>query len=537
MASTAWINFRGIRPLSTPEHDVSGTAVVAHNVDLRGHKLETWRTPRVVADTIVGAKVLMRAGMCWLASAKAVTYALRGPECGISAIMCGDGRPRLITVAADCSVSMVNLAIPTPEATPVVSVEVNGYSEGSDPRAYAYAYTRNGEHGALSRASSELVVLDDVAVTISNLVPPPIGHGIDGIVIYRRMPGFITGREQVAEHVTRWIALRTIPEAGGLFVDNARGQDVAGEGLDMPVVYPPPDKLKGVITFQNVPGHVGYYDTYVAFSEGRLAHSWPMRYRCNLGVAIRSVQEVDGMVYVVTEASPFVFNISNGVEKGTVPRELSDWKLGMLPGDRKITKWNGAVVYVSKDGLVRLTSRGPELMTDKWFTPAQWRRLDPQNMVLGASREFLFLVAAGVTYLWQFDPADQAHLELTTTEWKPDTFTMHNDELYGVVAGKIEQWNAGALKYVGRWRSADVRIPVGVAFSSVEVKADNSTNFSLYADGVRVDQMVVGQRPVRIARYGRSAMRHAVELEGAHLSVGAVYLASAHRDHAGASRG
>lgn len=538
MASIAWTNFRGIRPLATPENDVSGTAVLAHNVDLRGHRLETWRTPCRVAEAVADAVFLQRVGGCWFSSPKCITLARRGPECGVSAILCGDGWPRLATWSTDCKMTSVVLAIPTPGTTPVVTVGVNGYSETSDPRAYAYAYTRDGEHGSLSPPSPDLLVKDAAEITISNLAPPPFGHGIDGIAVYRRMAGFITGRENVEEHVTRWVLVRTIDESGGSFVDNTLAMYVLGEGLDTPVVYSPPDDLQGVRALQNVPGFVGFNGTYIAFSEGRLAHSWPLRFRFNLGVPVRSVQEVDGLIYAITDTTPFVFNIANGIEKGVVPKELSDWKLGLLPGvgERGIVKWNGSVVYLSKDGLVRLTRQGPELMTDKWFTPAQWRRLRIDTMVLGASREFLFLVSRLITYVWQLDAADQAHMELTTTSWTPQVLTMQGDEVYGANNGAVEQWNAGDTKYAGRWRSSDLRAPVGSNFTSIEVKAEHATKVGVFADSVLIDELVVDTAPERLARYDRGTMRHAIELSGQNLSVGAVYLAPTHRDQFGGAR-
>ena len=139
---------------------------------------------------------------------------------------------------------------------------------------------------------------------------------------------------------------------------------------------PPPASMVGLIPLPNglMAAHTG---RELLFCEPYKPHAWPIKYRMTTDTDIVGLGAFGTFIVVLTEGSPFMV-------QGSDPDLMVMEKLEVtLPcvNPLSIVDMGYSVAYASIDGLVTVSQRGAQVVTQNLFTPEQWRALRPSSIV------------------------------------------------------------------------------------------------------------------------------------------------------------
>ena len=178
------------------------------------------------------------------------------------------------------------------------------------------------------------------------------------------------------------------------------------------------------------------------------------------------------------------------------------------------TAAEGACVYLSTRGIIRLDPRSVEGLTDKLFTlpalaayeieatPSEWTLAYNQErfVLLGAMRSWVFIAS---TYA-----RDRVLSWSASTVTGATTVSREGDGLYFASEGKIKQWGASEKRLTARWMSRREQMPE--YFNPGAVKVDMPPGavepaiVRFWRNGYAWAQKTCySQRPARLPRQGK----------------------------------
>jgi hypothetical protein len=387
--------------------------------------------------------------------------------------------------------------------TGLVYEELDSNDGALSPETRVYTYTFvNKESGfemesAPAPASSGVnVVIGDV-VSLSSFASIPSGVPITHKRIYRSTSG-------------TYLFVAEIPIASASYSDSVDAESL-GEPLPSLTWLPPPNDLAGLINLPNgaLAGFVGR-DIY--FSEPYVPYAWPVQYRQSIDFPVVGLGRMDTTLAVLTRGSPYFIQGSHPDSMVVVKSDLEQ----ACVSKRSIVSSNGVVIYASPDGLVMLSPSGSKVITEQYFTRAQWQSyFSPSSIHAyqhdlkyvafynhgGAQGGFIYDLTSGQFIL---------HDEYATAGYND----MRNDKLYLAYADRsVKVWYEGAAKsYV--WRSKKFSGTSISSFSCAQIEAEvYPITAKFYVDSVLAHtQTVTSRLPFRLpAVAGRD---FEVQLEG-----------------------
>lgn len=247
--------------------------------------------------------------------------------------------------------------------------EASDNAEASEYVTYVYTFVTEFDEESTPSPSSELLKVgptDQVSLTFA--APSQSGRGIDRVRVYRSKTSL--------GGVTDYYFLKefAVAAAGSPYEDDF--ENLLNEPLPSADYDAPPADMKGLIPLPNglMAAHTG---RELLFCEPYKPHAWPIKYRMTTDTNIVGLGAFGTFIVVLTEGSPFMVQ---GSEPDLMVMEKLEVTLPCTSA-LSIVDMGYSVAYASIEGLVTVSQRGAQVVTQNLFTPEQWRALGPDSIV------------------------------------------------------------------------------------------------------------------------------------------------------------
>ncbi len=364
------------------------------------------------------------------------------------------------------------LGIPAPASAALVSV--SGTAEiGASAESRVYTYTLvSKESGfefesAPAPASAVVDVTAGQTATVSGFASLPSGFVVTHRRIYRSVSGV-------------YLFVAEVTAATASFEDTIAAEDL-GEELPSTTWAMPPATLRGLINLPNglMAGFVGR-DVY--FCDPYHPHAWPEQYVQSLDYPVVGLGRMDTTLAVLTTGTPYLIQGSHPDTMTAVKSDLEQ----SCASKRSIVSTNGVVIYASPDGLVMLSSGGSKLLTESYFTRAQWQAYFKPDSIHGYAQDLKYVgfynngTSSG-GFIYDLTTGQLALHSIYATAGYND---LVNDKLFLAFADRsVKVWQAGSARsYV--WRSKKFTLPRQLGFSCAQLEAEAyPMTVKFYCDG------------------------------------------------------
>lgn len=515
-------SFGGIYPRLPWHHLPETAATVAHNAKLRNQKLQAWRERSEFGDAVPGAASIFTKGCCLLSWDKCVSCTDYLVDYGRLYLTGRSTQPE-IAVLNNCIPTYYFLGVPAPASAPALTA-TETFGEDCDSRSYVITYVNQwGEEGAPSPASRHITVRDGTMVTLTGIVQPPAGYGIEAINVYRTQTAERTGQENEQVPGTLYVYVGTAVLGETTFVDTLLGK-FTGWALDTREVNMPPANMQHLRHMEGTGALVGHTAKRVHFSENLEPYNWPIAYELTVQYNIVNLVTVNNYVFVSTDGAPILIDGSPDCD----PRQARNTIYGskVMP-DISCGHANSAIstpfgmVYSSKDGLVLFSPDGNmTVITAQWFSTDDWAKIRPDTVRLGFHRGYLFCATDRLTFVLEIDGttyADYSVGALTTLSDSPiDMHTTSYDELLMLEGTSVYHWQGSSQLRPFTWISKPVSFGGRASPNSCKIRGKN-VKFTLLTDKENIfwerDRLVVNEEPFRVGRIGRHVY-YRIRLDG-----------------------
>lgn len=378
------------------------------------------------------------------------------------------------------------LGMPAPETAATVTVAGTPTEATDIPETRVYTYTIvNKESGyefesAPAPASTEVSVRIGQSVAVGSFASVPSGYTVTHRRIYRATSGV-------------YLFVAEITVATTSYADSTLAEDL-GEELPSLTWLPPPDTLKGLI---NLPGGVmaGFTGRDVYLCDPYHPHAWPVQYMQSLDFPVVGLGRMDTTLAVMTTGTPYFIQGSSPDSMVVVKSDLEQ----ACASKRSIVSFNGTVIYASPDGLVSLSPSGSKIITEKYFTRAQWQALFLPSSIYAYQHDMKYFgfYNNGTTsggFIYDSSTGEFVTHDIYVAAGYND---LQVDKLF--LAGSdraVKVWGAGVLKTV-TWKSKKFTLPQVMSFSCAQLEAESyPMTAKIYAGGTLVHTQTVTSRDV-----------------------------------------
>lgn len=407
----------------------------------------------------------------------------------------GDGVPKatyssIATSGSEYPTVTRPLGLPAPIAAANVAA---GSTAGVDTNALqetrVYTYTLvNKESGfefesAPAPASTSLDVYPSQPVVVGTFSAVPSGYVSTHRRIYRSTAG-------------TFLYVTEIPVGDTSYSDTLLAADL-GEEVPSVSWLPPPSDLKGLTNLPN--GTLaGFTGRDVSFCDPYRPYAWPVQYTQSLDYPVVGLGRMDTTLAVLTTGTPYFIQGSHPDSMVVVQSDLEQ----ACASKRSIVSTNGSVIYASPDGLVMLSSNGSRIITEKYFTRAQWQSYFKPDSIHGYQHDLKYVgfYDNGVTqggFIFDLTSGQFVlHNEYATAGFND----LQIDKLFLAFADRsVKPWASGSpLTYT--WRSKKFSAPKPTSFSLGQVEAEAyPITAKFYVDGTLLHtQTVTARDPFRL---------------------------------------
>lgn len=401
-------------------------------------------------------------GADWMAWTGNV-YATPGPVATDRLYVMGDGAPKMI-VAGDT----YPLAVPAPGVGLTASIVGAPTSDLGSTRLYVFTWVTDfGEESEPSLASNEIYWKPGQTVELTGFPAVPTGRNITKQRIYRAQTS-LTGTQLyfIDERVASVDVYTDI---------------VAPESLQEPLPSAdwnaPPSDLTGLSSGPN--GMMAAFrGKQVYFCEPFRPHAWPEKYVLTADYEIVGLGWFGSSLAILTKGSPC---IATGTAPENMVMEKPEINLPCI-NPRGVVDLGYSIAYPSYDGLVTISSAGPQVVSVNLFTRDDWMRMNPQSMTAGQyngryfasynyadsnNQEFRGSVIIDLT-------GQQSFLIRSKTRADAMYYDMPNGQLFMLVDNSIYEWDAVSEPFeLQSWKSKIFVLPTPTNFGACLVEADN----------------------------------------------------------------
>lgn len=375
----------------------------------------------------------------------------------------------------------------TPQYSELTGAGYADTPESTETRVYAWTWV-NKESGyefesGPSPASAAVDVYPKQTVAVSGRSAVPTGYVVTHWRLYRAVSG-------------SYLYVGEFPVSKISFTDNVAAEEL-GEELPTLTWAPPQANLRGLINLPNgiMAGFVGR-DIY--FCDPYHPHAWPENYSLTVDYPVVGLGRMDTTLAVLTTGTPYFVQGSHPDSMVSVKTDLEQ----SCVSKRSIVSTNGVVMYASPDGLVLLTPGGSKLVTEQYFTRAQWQSYFKPESIHAYSHDLKYIgfYNNGTTSGgFIFDPTSGQFVlhDIYATAGHSD---LRNDKLFLAFSDRsVKTWLGGSAKTY-TWKSKKFTLPQVTGFSCAQLEAETyPVTAKFYADGTLVHTKTVASRaPFRL---------------------------------------
>jgi hypothetical protein len=377
-----------------------------------------------------------------------------------------------------------------PTTTQYSSVNASGVTEvAAVPETRVYTWTWvNKEAGfefesAPSPASASVDVRVEQTVAVSGRGSVPTGYLATHWRLYRAVAGV-------------YLFVGELPASQTSFTDTVKAENL-GEELPSLTWLTPPDTLRGLT---NLPNGImaGFTGRDIYFCDPYHPHAWPVGYNQTVDFPVVGLGRMDTTLAVLTTGTPYFIQGSHPDSMVVVKSDLEQ----SCASKRSIVSHGGAVLYASPDGLVMLSSGGSKVLTDKFFTRAQWQStFNPSSInAYHHDMKYVGFYDNGTTTGGFIFDLTSGQFILHTIYATAGYNDLLADKLYTTSADRsVKIWLDGAaMSYT--WKSKKFTMPQVMGFSCAQVEAEAyPVTAKIYVDGTLVrTQTVTSRVPFRL---------------------------------------
>ena len=352
----------GMMPKVSKRYLPDTAATYSMNARLRSGALVPFRAETVTKTLATAAGTILVVNGS-VEGFPAGTSVVPGPTVTDRLYVSGDGAPRV-----EGSGFSYPLALNAPALKPSVALTA-GTIDPDNREAVVFAYTwvtSLDEESATSPLSNLIYFTDGTTITLSNFATAPTGRAINRKRIYRSVTD-VTGS-------TELFFVAEIPAVQTSFdytADLALQEPIATRDYNVPVA-----NIDGFTTMPNgiIAGFSGR-DLY--FCEPYIPHAWPRKYGLTTDVKIVALVSFGSTLAVLTEGQPYVVS---GIHPANMAMEKVEENLPCVSA-AGVVDLGYAAAYPSNDGLVLISTQGPNLVTRPLFTRDDWQAFNPNTIV------------------------------------------------------------------------------------------------------------------------------------------------------------
>lgn len=390
---------------------------------------------------------------------------------------------KALTGGAPYPAASFDLGVPAPTVEPTLVVSGTATSAPQD-RVYTFRFVSSwNEPSQPSPPSNVVSIGEGQTVTLTMAAIPSGNHSISTREIYRSVSG---------EGESEWLLVAAgIPAAQLTYADSVP-DDQLGDALDSTDWEVPPNAMHSLVTMPNgmMAGATGK-DVWLC--DPMHPFAWSLAFTVPYPVV--ALGAMDTTLAVLTTGKPSFYQGSSPDSMVEVHTDITQ----SCVSKRSVVQMDGAVIYASPDGLVKLSPAGSGILTDPLFTKDLWKLFNPSSIHAypWESKYVAFFSGATLPGMTQggfvFDPAGGSFVyhDIYATAGYND---LQRDELYLVIGTEIHSWYTGTAKAY-TWRSKKFEPPQPMCFSAAQVEAEAyPVTFKLYGDGVLVHTQTVTSR-------------------------------------------
>jgi hypothetical protein len=383
-----------------------------------------------------------------------------------------------------------------PSVAQYSSINASGVTDNPEvPETRVYTWTWvNKEAGfefesAPAPASTSVDVRTGQTVAVSGRAVIPTGYLVTHWRLYRAVAGI-------------YLFVGELPASQITFTDDVLAEEL-GEELPSLTWLTPPDTLRGLT---NLPNGImaGFTGRDIYFCDPYHPHAWPVEYNQTVDYPVVGLGRMDTTLAVLTTGTPYFIQGSHPDSMVVVKSDLEQ----ACASKRSIVSVGGAVIYASPDGLVMLSSGGSKVITDQFFTRAQWQSAFRPSSIHAYHHDMKYVAFYdnGTTTGGFIFDLTSGQLILHTIYATAGFNDLRADKLYTTFSDRsVKIWLDGAaMGYT--WRSKKFTMPQIMGFSCAQVEAEAyPVTAKVYSDGTLVHtQTVTSRTPFRLpAKPGR----------------------------------
>jgi hypothetical protein len=487
-----------------PHNLAKQMAVVAENVDLSRGSLMPFRKPRKVSSKT--GEFLFKT-CCEIVSpncnAQVVDMQI---NCGLFVSTNIKDWPAIATEADACAGNWSRLGFPCPLAAPVATAtagprpfEITDHSR----QIRTYKIRLVNKFGQYSESSAESNIVEtnsDTPVNLTFTGTYPAEYAITKIQIYasEQSPD-VAG----TKGFSGFFFVGQVDAGTGAFTDT---RDFLAEELDSDDFSQPPANLQQIQYWQT--GELaGLSGNQIAFTIKNFPHAWPLRFRHRIHAFPKAFKVGKAVGFVATDGRPAIIQPKGCDADFGCHTVIEHDDSHPIASVRSMVVHNDHAIWATQDGLLMINAnRQTTLLTQQFYTQAQWRELKPETMI-GAVHDgcyYGFTDTIGFRLRIPDQTYDQkSDIDLVTINLgsKPKSLYRSNlDELYLLMADGVYWWNEGDEFLTLKWRSSDMDTTAWTAFSAYKVEGDfEPSSIKHWCDNELVDTDIAqNNRPIRI---------------------------------------
>jgi hypothetical protein len=362
-------------------------------------------------------------------------------------------------------------------------------SDTAETRVYTYTFVNKEagfefESAPCTATPFSVEVNVNEKVTLTGFSSVPSGYTATHKRIYRSTTGTFLYVDEISIADTTY--------------EDSKSADALGEEIPSLIWGTPPATLRGLI---NMPGGVmaGFTGRDVYFCDPYHPHAWPVQYMQSLDYPVVGLGRMDTTLAVMTTGTPYLIQGGHPDSMTVVKSDLEQ----ACASKRSIVSTNGVVLYASPDGLVMLSSNGSKIVTEQYFTRAQWQAYFKPESIHAYQHDLKYIAFYdnGTTqgsFVYDLTSAALITTSIYATAGYND---LQVDKLFVAFAnGTVKPWFEGAaMSYT--WRSKKFTSPKPISIACAQLDAETyPMTAKFYVDGtLAYTHTVLDRAPFRVA--------------------------------------
>lgn len=264
----------------------------------------------------------------------------------------------------------------------------------------------------------------------------------------------------------------------------------------------PPVRLQGITNMAN--GIMaGFFDNILCFSEAYVPYAWPVEYQIPIDFLIVGIGAFGNTLFVGTTSAVYIVS---GSDPASMSAPVMSGSQACVSA-RSIVPVDGGVIYASINGLCFVTLSGVKVISEVFFSRADWVKIDPSSIVaIQHDNMYYFLYSGngGGCYAVDLETGKLIEVDIVGSAFYQDSRT---DTLYVAHGFQVTASFASSDNHkTGKYKTGIAKFNHFPSFAWLQVDSTFDSNTYYRLDGVTHTPIVT------VKWYGDGTLRHTAVL-------------------------